>query len=83
MTVSDRADSATHCAVHGRPARIAEGRISTSPRFVTLKLLPFSAPPGGIYLIFLRMVYPLLCFYPLVLPGGAIEKNVNFRIPEI
>ena len=33
----------------------------------------------------LRTVYPLLCFYPLVLPGGAIEKNVNlnFRIPEI
>ena len=57
-----------------------------SPRlhFLTLKLLPFSAPPGGIYLIVvLRMAYPLLCFYPLVLPGGAIEKNVNFRIPEI
>ena len=49
--MSDRADSATHCAVHGRQARLGEGRISTSPRFLTLKLLPFSAPPGGIYLI--------------------------------
>ena len=51
--MSDRADSesATHGAVHGRQARLGEGRISTSPRFLTLKLLPFSAPPGGIYLI--------------------------------
>jgi hypothetical protein len=41
--VSDRTDSATPCAVHGRPARIAEGRISTFPRFLTLKLRHFSA----------------------------------------
>ena len=81
MAVSDCADSdsnsGTQCAVRGRPARIAEGCISTFPRFLTLKLLPFSAPPGGIYLI-LRMAYPLLCFYPLVLPGGAIEIRENF-----
>ena len=56
VTVSDCADSdsnsGTQCAVRGRPARIAraEGCISTFPRFLTLKLLPFSAPPGGIYL---------------------------------
>jgi hypothetical protein len=47
VAVSDCADSGTQCAVRGRPARIAEGYISTFPRFLTLKLLPFSAPPGG------------------------------------
>ena len=31
------------CAVHGRPDRIAEGCISTSPHFLTLKLRHFSA----------------------------------------
>ena len=76
MAVSDRTDSATPCAVHGRPARIAEGRIYTPPRFLTLKLLPFSAPPGGIYLI------SLLCFYPLVLPGGGDRKECKLYVPQ-
>jgi hypothetical protein len=31
----------------------------------------------------LRMVYPLLCFYPLLLPGGAIEIRENFFLMKL
>ena len=40
------------------------------------------------FVVVLRMAYPLLCFYPLVLPGGAIEirenfvSYVKFKLPE-
>ena len=87
MAVSDRTDSATPCAVHGRPARIAEGRISTFPRFLTLKLLPFSAPPGGIYLIFGNAEFfskwksaPVLTFYRYRLDGHEAGVPPPYRL---
>ena len=42
----DRTDSATPCAVHGRPARIAEGRISTFPRLSDPQATTILSPAG-------------------------------------